>query len=55
MRWGVIGVGDDTQVQIGPAFRRIAGSELVAVVRGTAALAKRVPLSPSSTAVVYRC
>jgi len=40
MRWGVIGVGDDTQVQIGPAFRRIAGSELVAVVRGTAALAK---------------
>lgn len=40
MRWGIIGVGDDTQVQIGPAFRRIAGSEVVAVVRRTAALAE---------------
>jgi predicted dehydrogenase len=40
MRWGIIGVGDVTEVKSGPAFRRLTGSELVAVMRRTAALAE---------------
>lgn len=33
MRWGIIGVGDVTEVKSGPAFGRIPGIELVAVMR----------------------
>jgi predicted dehydrogenase len=40
MRWGIIGVGDVTEVKSGPAFRRVAGSELIAVMRRSAALAE---------------
>jgi predicted dehydrogenase len=40
MRWGIIGCGDVTEVKSGPAFQRVPGSELVAVMRRTAALAE---------------
>jgi predicted dehydrogenase len=40
MRWGIIGVGDVTEVKSGPAFQRATGSELVAVMRRTASLAQ---------------
>ncbi len=40
MRWGIIGCGDVTEVKSGPAFQRIPRSELVAVMRRTAALAE---------------
>jgi predicted dehydrogenase len=33
VRWGIIGVGNVTEVKSGPAFRKIANSELVAVMR----------------------
>ncbi len=33
VRWGIIGVGDVTEVKSGPAFRQARGSELVAVMR----------------------
>ena len=33
MRWGIIGAGDVTEVKSGPALQRVAGSELVAVMR----------------------
>ena len=33
VRWGIIGVGAVTERKSGPAFQRIAGSELVAVMR----------------------
>lgn len=40
VRWGIIGCGDVTEVKSGPAFQKIANSELVAVMRRTGALAK---------------
>jgi predicted dehydrogenase len=40
MRWGIIGAGDVTEVKSGPAFRRIPGVELVAVMRRNADLAR---------------
>ncbi|MET0262259.1 MAG: Gfo/Idh/MocA family oxidoreductase, partial [Rariglobus sp.] len=33
VRWGIIGCGDVTEVKSGPAFSKVAGSELVAVMR----------------------
>ena len=35
IRWGIIGVGDVTEVKSGPAFNLVEGSELVAVMRRT--------------------
>jgi predicted dehydrogenase len=40
MRWGIIGVGDVTEVKSGPAFQQVPGSELVAVMRRSADLAE---------------
>lgn len=40
MRWGIIGVGDVTEVKSGPAFQQVPGSELVAVMRRSADLAQ---------------
>jgi 1,5-anhydro-D-fructose reductase (1,5-anhydro-D-mannitol-forming) len=40
VRWGMIGCGDVTEVKSGPAFSRIEGSELVAVMRRDAAKAE---------------
>lgn len=40
IRWGIIGVGDVTEVKSGPAFQRAEGSELVAVMRRNGDLAK---------------
>ncbi|WP_342433711.1 Gfo/Idh/MocA family oxidoreductase [Neobacillus sp. FSL H8-0543] len=40
VRWGIIGCGDVTEVKSGPAFQKIKNSELVAVMRRTAVLAK---------------
>ncbi|RMB58783.1 Gfo/Idh/MocA family protein [Tessaracoccus antarcticus] len=39
VRWGIIGVGDVTEVKSGPAFQKAAGSQLVAVMRRTGAKA----------------
>jgi 1,5-anhydro-D-fructose reductase (1,5-anhydro-D-mannitol-forming) len=39
IRWGIIGCGDVTEVKSGPAFRKAAGSALVAVMRRDAAKA----------------
>jgi 1,5-anhydro-D-fructose reductase (1,5-anhydro-D-mannitol-forming) len=39
IRWGIIGCGDVCEVKSGPAFQRVAGSELVAVMRRNGALA----------------
>ncbi|HYE17945.1 MAG TPA: Gfo/Idh/MocA family oxidoreductase [Tepidisphaeraceae bacterium] len=33
VRWGIIGCGDVTEVKSGPAFAKVAGSRLVAVMR----------------------
>ena len=33
IRWGIIGCGDVTEVKSGPAFNKVEGSELVAVMR----------------------
>ncbi len=33
VRWGIIGCGDVTEVKSGPAFNKVEGSELVAVMR----------------------
>lgn len=33
IRWGIIGCGDVTEVKSGPAFNKVPGSELVAVMR----------------------
>jgi 1,5-anhydro-D-fructose reductase (1,5-anhydro-D-mannitol-forming) len=33
IRWGIVGCGDVTEVKSGPAFQRVEGSELVAVMR----------------------
>lgn len=40
IKWGIIGCGDVTEVKSGPAFNKIKGSELVAVMRRDAALAE---------------
>ena len=40
VRWGIIGCGDVTEVKSGPAFRKSARSELVAVMRRNGALAE---------------
>ncbi|MBD0257412.1 MAG: Gfo/Idh/MocA family oxidoreductase [Cytophagales bacterium] len=39
VRWGIIGVGDVTEVKSGPAFYKVAHSQLVAVMRRDAAKA----------------
>ena len=33
LRWGIIGCGDVCEVKSGPAFSKVAGSSLVAVMR----------------------
>src|ERR1700722_5306045 len=33
IRWGIIGCGDVTEVKSGPAFQKVVGSTLVAVMR----------------------
>lgn len=40
MRWGIIGCGDVTETKSGPALQKAKGSELVAVMRRTGALAE---------------
>ncbi len=35
VRWGIIGVGDVTEVKSGPGFQKATGSQLVAVMRRT--------------------
>lgn len=39
IRWGIIGCGNVTELKSGPAFQKVTGSELVAVMRRNAALA----------------
>ncbi|HUB68731.1 MAG TPA: Gfo/Idh/MocA family oxidoreductase [Candidatus Methylacidiphilales bacterium] len=40
IRWGILGCGDVTEVKSGPAFRKIAGSALMAVMRRDAGKAR---------------
>lgn len=40
IRWGMIGCGDVTERKSGPAFNKVKGSELVAVMRRNTALAE---------------
>lgn len=40
INWGIIGCGDVTEVKSGPAFNKVKGSRLVAVMRRNAELAK---------------
>jgi predicted dehydrogenase len=40
VRWGIIGCGNVTEVKSGPAFQKIPGSQLVAVMRRNADLAE---------------
>lgn len=40
IRWGIIGVGDVTEVKSGPGFQKAQNSELVAVMRRSANLAQ---------------
>ena len=40
VRWGIIGCGNVTEVKSGPAFNKIANSELVAVMRRNGELAE---------------
>jgi predicted dehydrogenase len=40
IRWGIIGCGDVTEVKSGPAFSKVPGSKLVAVMRRNAAKAQ---------------
>lgn len=40
IRWGIIGCGDVTEVKSGPAFSKVQGSRLVAVMRRIGAKAK---------------
>ncbi len=40
VRWGIIGCGDVTEIKSGPAFQKIEGSEIVAVMRRNAEKAK---------------
>lgn len=39
IRWGIIGCGDVTEVKSGPAFQKVANSELIAVMRRDASKA----------------
>ncbi len=39
VRWGIIGCGDVTEKKSGPAFNKVAGSQLIAVMRRDAAKA----------------
>jgi predicted dehydrogenase len=39
IKWGIIGVGDVCEVKSGPAFQKVEGSELIAVMRRTPELA----------------
>ncbi|WFQ81103.1 MULTISPECIES: hypothetical protein [Xenorhabdus] len=45
VRWGIIGCGDVTEVKSGPAFYKLENSELVAVMRRNADLARQWQLS----------
>jgi len=40
INWGIIGCGDVTEVKSGPAFKKVAGSDLVAVMRRDPAKAR---------------
>jgi predicted dehydrogenase len=40
IRWGIIGCGDVTEIKSGPAFNKVPGSSLVAVMRRDGAKAK---------------
>ena len=40
IRWGIIGCGDVTEVKSGPAFQKVQGSALAAVMRRNAGLAE---------------
>src|SRR5438045_1164856 len=40
IRWGIIGVGDVTEVKSGPGFQKATNSQLVAVMRRNAAFAE---------------
>lgn len=40
IKWGIIGCGNVTEVKSGPAFNKVKDSQLVAVMRRTAALAQ---------------
>jgi len=40
VRWGIVGCGDVTEVKSGPAFARVTGSSLTAVMRRDAELAR---------------
>ena len=40
VRWGIIGVGDVTEIKSGPGFQKADGSELVAVMRRNGDLAR---------------
>jgi predicted dehydrogenase len=40
VRWGIVGCGDVTEVKSGPAFQKVDGSSLVAVMRRTPHLAE---------------
>tara|TARA_R110002051_G_scaffold95649_1_gene165614 strand:+ start:66703 stop:67668 length:966 start_codon:yes stop_codon:yes gene_type:complete len=40
IKWGIVGCGDVTEVKSGPAFQKVANSELVAVMRRNGAKAK---------------
>jgi predicted dehydrogenase len=40
IRWGILGCGDVTEVKSGPGFQKATGSQLVAVMRRTPALAE---------------
>src|SRR5690606_22136966 len=40
VRWGIVGCGDVTEVKSGPAFQRVPGSSISAVMRRSADKAK---------------
>ena len=44
LNWGIIGCGNVTEIKSGPAFNRVVGSRLVAVMRRDAALAESYAL-----------
>src|SRR5688572_23614993 len=39
IRWGILGCGDVTEIKTGPAFYKVPGSQLVAVMRRNGELA----------------
>ena len=43
IKWGIIGCGDVAEVKSGPAFQKCDNSELIAVMRRNADLAKDLP------------